>query len=45
MSGTIRTYDETIREQIGREIQTTAQKIAESAKANAGHKNVRDNRQ
>jgi amidohydrolase len=35
MAGTIRTYDESIREQIGREIQITAQKIAESAGAKA----------
>ena len=35
MAGTIRTYDEAIREQIGRDIQMTVQKIAESAGAKA----------
>jgi len=35
MSGTIRTYNEAVREQVGREIRITAQKIAESAGATA----------
>jgi amidohydrolase len=35
MTGTIRTYDEKVRAQVGRDIQLTAQKIAESAGAKA----------
>jgi amidohydrolase len=35
MSGTIRTYDEKVREQVGRDVRLTAEKIAESAEARA----------
>ncbi|MPR02390.1 amidohydrolase [Pseudomonas sp. MAFF 212408] len=35
MSGTIRTYDEKVRAQVGRDIKITAEKIAESAQAKA----------
>jgi metal-dependent amidase/aminoacylase/carboxypeptidase family protein len=35
MSGTIRTYDEKVREQVGRDVKLTAEKIAESAEARA----------
>jgi amidohydrolase len=35
MSGTIRTYDEKVREQVGRDVKLTAEKIAESAGARA----------
>jgi amidohydrolase len=35
MSGTIRTYDEKVREQVGRDVKLTAEKIAESAEAKA----------
>jgi amidohydrolase len=35
MSGTIRTYDEHVREQVGRDVRLTAEKIAESAGAKA----------
>ncbi|WP_150305606.1 amidohydrolase [Pseudomonas saliphila] len=35
MSGTIRTYDEKVRAQVGRDIKTSAEKIAESAGATA----------
>jgi metal-dependent amidase/aminoacylase/carboxypeptidase family protein len=35
MSGTIRTYDEKVREQVGHDVKLTAEKIAESAEAKA----------
>ncbi len=35
MSGTIRTYDDKVREQVGRDVKLTAEKVAESADARA----------